>query len=131
MKKEDLYGKIAKEVFSYLKKKKEKEMAITREELVDKIAEVADAVKSIDIGTERIQSMLNKKERETEVETEDGTEMLKLIVKVLIAVAVGALIAFALYNLLKPNYFSDMDDDIDDDFEDDFFADEDEITGKA
>ena len=111
-----------------LAKEKEKGMAISKEEILDRINDVASAVKNIDIGTEKIQSMLKVKKQEEE---NDGTEILKLILKILAAVAIGALIAFAIYHFLKPDYLSDFDDDIDDDFEDDFFADEDEDSGKA
>lgn len=110
-------------------KGREKGMTITKEEILDRINDVAGAVKNIDIGTEKIQSML-KLNKQEEPAVEDGTETLKLIIKILVAVAVGALIAFAIYHFLKPDYLSDFDDDIDDDFEDDFFADEDEESGK-
>lgn len=106
---------------------KEKEMSIKREEVVDKLNDLASAVKNIDIGTEKIQCMLKGGKVEEE---DDGTEILKLILKILAAVAIGALIAFAIYHFLRPDYLSDFDDDMDDDFEDDFFADEEEDTGK-
>ena len=69
--------------------------------------------------------LLNKELLKKKEEENAGKKFL-WIFAIIGGVAAVAMIAYAVYRYMTPDYLEDFDDDFEDDFEDDYFDDEDE-----
>ena len=84
-----------------------------------KLDELRDLLK-VNIGKMNDVIHLNKK-KEIAKENKIG---LKTVLIVIGVIALIAVVVYALYRFLAPDYYDDFEDDFDDDFDDDFFDDE-------
>lgn len=71
----------------------------------------------------KLDELLNAKRAQEEEEKADS-QCIKTILIVLGVILIAAVVAYAVYKFVTPDYLEDFDDDFDDDFDEDFFDDE-------